>query len=82
MVVRFTDNLGSRDAASYGLDFKLCTKGAEVEVADGTGSSLVAKRLAVEVSRPQEIKAVPAPPAISESKPATVRGKQTEKQSQ
>lgn len=40
MKARFRVNLGSMDASKYGLDFRKCTAGAEVEIGEVAYSAL------------------------------------------
>lgn len=70
MLVRFKVNLGTNDSIPLGLDYKLCGKGMELDVAEKAGAWLVAKGHAVEV---EEVQAVAKPAEIQgvpESKPA------------
>lgn len=76
MLVRFSQNLGSRDAEALGLDYRKCQTGMEVECQDRAAARLLEKRLAVEVkvvkavSPPPSIAAVKQPDIQAESKPA------------
>lgn len=61
MLVKFTTNVGSNDAASFGLDFSKCCEGMTLEVTDAIGERLIVRRLAVQA----EIRAVPPAAAIA-----------------
>lgn len=66
MRVRFRTNLGSRDAAKWGVDFRQCTAGAEVDMDDAAAEWLaksgIAEVLASKVGRPRKVTTVP--PAV------------------
>lgn len=62
MRVTFRDNLGANDAGRLGLDFRLCTSGAECDVPEKAGQWLVKKGIARVL--PVAIRAIPEEPAI------------------
>lgn len=69
MRVQFRDNLGSSDAASLGVDFRQCTRGAEIDVPDDVAQRLIEKRFAVEsaiTEPPVKLKGVKKPDLQSE----------------
>ena len=82
MLVKFRDNLGTRDAC--GLDVTKCTSGAILDVADDVGARLVRLKLAdvveitTEATEPK-LKAVP-PPVLTVDR-QTIRPQSTKKES-
>lgn len=73
MKVRIKDNLGSRDGESLGVDFRQCTKGAELDVSDELAKRLIDGRFAVGVEdtspRPVKLKGVPSEPTLRKRQP-------------
>lgn len=70
-------NLGSRDAARYGLKYQQCTEGSVLTVAEDVGKDMTARRFAAAVeATPKELKAVPEKPSIAaESQEESPKGK-------
>jgi len=59
-------NLGSRDAARYGLKYQQCTEGSILTVAEDVAKDMESRRFATAVeSTPKELKAVPEKPSIA-----------------
>jgi hypothetical protein len=71
VLIRFKDNLGSRDGELLGVDSRQCTKGAELDVTDEVAKRLIDGRFAVAVEDtsppPAKLKGVP-PEAAMRSK--------------
>lgn len=68
--VRFRTNLGSIDAAKFGLDFRKCTIDAEAEVGE-TAAEALSKSGVVELlttGKPAEMRAVPAADSVVDTK--------------
>lgn len=63
MLVRLRTNLGSIDAAKLKLDWQKCGRGAEVEVSEDVGATLIKRNIAEEVER--KVKAVAEQPRIT-----------------
>jgi hypothetical protein len=68
MQIVFKVNIGSRDAASLGLNFENCTEGAKANVSDDQAASLIARGVAApfesKVKTATEVKAVPSAPEV------------------
>lgn len=72
MLIRFKDNLGSRDAQSLGVDFRECTKGAEIDVPDDQAKRIVDGGFAVVVepaASAVKLHGVPSEPTLRRKKP-------------
>lgn len=85
MKVKFRTNVGSRDAAKFDLDFRLCQYGAEVELDDEVAEKVVDCGLAVVVSKrskPGRPKKVTTDPPKVETEPAAVDVKTSDSKSE
>ena len=65
MLVRFRQNLGSRDAEALGLDFHQCQIGMELQCREAAAAWLLKRKVAEEV---KVVKAVSPPPSIAAAK--------------
>lgn len=73
MKVKFTTNLGSREADELQIDPDKCACGAELDVKKAIGDILVERNRVIVLELPPVIQAVPAEPALAKAKPATTK---------
>lgn len=82
MKVKFTTNLGSRQAEDLGCDHEQCVCGATVDVSEQAASVLTKLGIAEAVDKPKQkpapkpktVEAVPETPTIAEAEKPAIKG--------